>query len=169
MMTDIQFIDYLIELGGTAMQPSNEDEASYRYLPLSWNTLTDDKLILLFKGLVIYEEFLISIGQKIGSATQTKFVYNEIRKRRLDDDYSLGNWAFVSSSNPYVPLDSGNRHGATTIFEYIGWQREVADRTYQEQVDAIKRKEEKKRLKAEAHAERLKKKEERDKLLGYKK
>ena len=98
MMTDIQFIDYLIELGGTAMQPSNEDEASYRYLPLSWNTLTDDKLILLFKGLVIYEEFLISIGQKIGSATQTKFVYNEIRKRRLDDDYSLGNWAFVYSS-----------------------------------------------------------------------
>jgi len=32
----------------------------------------------------------------------------------------------------------------------------------------VKRKEEKKRLKAEAHAERLKKKEERDKLLGYK-
>jgi len=119
-MTDIHFLDYLTKLGEAGMQPSNVDEASYRYLPLSWNTLTDEKLILLFKGLVLYEEFLVSNGEKIGSATQTKFVYNEIRKRHLDDDYSLGNWAFVYSSNPYVPLDSGNRHGATTIFEHAG-------------------------------------------------
>ena len=169
MMTDIQFLDYLIELGVTSSQPSNEDNVSYRYLPKSWNTLSNEKLVQLFKGLVIYEEFLINKGDKIGSATQTKLVYYEIRKRSLDDDYSLGNWAFVYSSNPYVPLDSGNRHGATTIYEYIGWQTEFTQRTYKEKEDAINRKEEKKRLKAEAHAERLKKKEERDKLLGYKK
>lgn len=169
MMTDIQFLDYLIELGATSLQPSNEADASYRYLPKSWNTLSDEKLIQLFKGLVIYEEFLINKGEKIGSATQTKLVYYEIRKRRLDDDFSLGNWAFVYSSNPYVPLDSGNRHGATTIYEYMGWQTEFTQRISKEQEDAIKRKEEKKRLKAEAHAERLKKKEERDRLLGYKK
>ena len=169
MMTDIQFLDYLIELGVTSSQPSNEDNVSYRYLPKSWNTLSNEKLVQLFKGLVIYEEFLINKGEKIGSATQTKLVYYEIRKRCLDDDYSLGNWAFVYSSNPYVPLDSGNRHGATTIYEYMGWQTEFTQRISKEQEDAIKRKEEKKRLKAEAHAERLKKKEERDRLLGYKK
>ena len=45
----------------------------------------------------------------------------------------------------------------------------IDKRTYQEKEDAINRQEEKKRLKAEAHAKRLKKKEERDKLLGYKK
>ena len=71
-------------------------------------------------------------------------------------------------TNPYVPLDSGNRHGAQTIYEYLQWQNDYRERIINEKEDSIIRKEEKKRLKAEAHLERLKNKEERDKKLGNK-
>lgn len=92
------------------------------------------------------------MGERIGSTTDTKFVYREIENRKLDNDHSIGNWAFVFSSNPYVPLDTGNRHGAQTIYEYLEWQSSFNDRIAIEKVDADKRREEKKRQKAEAHA-----------------
>ena len=55
--------------------------------------------------------------------------------------------------NPYMSIWNGNFH----------------NRIANEKADAAKRREEKKRLKAEAHAERLRLKEIRDKELGYKK
>lgn len=171
-MTDTEFVNYLICLGKIGEDPTQGDLCSqysnYRQLDtLLWKTLSDKNLIYLFKGLVIIEEILVKKGERIGSCTQTKTIYSEIRNRHLDDDYCIGNWAFIYSSNPYVPLDTGDRHGATTIFDYLAWERELVERKKLEQEEAIKRKEEKRRLKAGAHEKRLKEKEERDKCLGY--
>ena len=53
--------------------------------------------------------------------------------------------------------------------EYFAFWCQYEERAKKEKEDAIIRREEKKHLKAEAHAERLRKKEIRDRELGYKK
>jgi hypothetical protein len=168
------YFDILIEIGKIGNLPKKdyliEHSMTERlFLSEDWKILNNEDLIYLFRGLVILEEYWFSAGIRIGSTTDTKFVYREIINRQLDNDYSIGNWAFVLSSNPYVPLDTGNRHGAQTIYEYLEWQSNYHDRIATEKIDADIRKEEKKRLKAEAHAERLRRKEIRDQELGYKK
>ena len=168
-----QYIDFLINVGESNSLPDKDTLKSTGlstrvWLPYGWETLQDKELISLFRGLVILEEYWYSHGNHIGSTTDTKFVYREIRSRQIDRDYCLGDWAFQYSTNSYVPLDTGNRHGAKTIFELLSWERDYAERVRQEKENAIKRKEEKKRLKAEAHAERLRQKEIRDKELGFK-
>lgn len=168
------YFDLLIEIGTTAILPQKDYLIEHsllerRFLPEGWEMLNNKDLINLFRGLVVLEEYWFSSGERIGSTTDTKFVYREIVNRKLDNDYSIGNWAFVFSSNPYVPLDTGNRHGAQTLYEYLEWQSSFNDRIATEKVDADERREEKKRLKAEVHLERLKRKEIRDKELGYKK
>ncbi len=173
MITE-HYYELLISIGDNNRLPESSvlaKEGVSRRVSLSgnWKSLRDDQLLLLFKGLVILEEHWFSNGEHIGSTTDTKFVYAEIQRRCLDSDYSIGNWAFQYSSNPYVPIDTGNRHGATTLYEYFEWQRAFSERIQRESEEAAKRKEEKKRLKAEAHAERLRQKELRDIRLGYKK
>jgi hypothetical protein len=173
MITE-HYHELLISIGNNNHLPESNlltKEGISRRVSLSgnWKSLSDDQLLLLFKGLVILEEYWFSNGDHIGSTTDTKFVYSEIRRRSLDSDYSIGNWAFQYSSNPYVPIDTGNRHGATTLYELFEWQRAFSERIQRESEDSAKRKEEKKRLKAEAHAERLRQKELRDIRLGYKK
>ena len=168
------YFDILIEIGRTGVVPKQDYliEHSLKkriFLPEGWKMLNNEDLINLFRGLVVLEEYWLSSGEKIGSTTDTKHVYWEMENRELDNDYSIGNWAFVFSSNPYVPLDTGNRHGAQTIYEYFEWEFNYIDRIATEKIDAVKRREEKKRLKAEAHAERLRRKEIRDQELGYKK
>ena len=168
------YFDILIEIGRNGVLPKKDymDDHSLterHFLPEGWKMLNNEDLINLFRGLVVLEEYWFSMGERIGSTTDTKYVYWEIENRKLDNDHSIGNWAFVFSSNPYVPLDTGNRHGAQTIYEYLEWQSNLNDRIATEKADDDKRREEKKRLKAEAHAERLRRKEIRDKELGYKK
>ena len=85
-----------------------------------WNVLNDEDLISYFKGVVILEEYYYPGGNGIGSATGTKFIYRTIQERHLDDNYTLANWAFQYASNPYVPFDTGNRHGAKTVQELFG-------------------------------------------------
>ena len=134
-----------------------------------WDILNDEDLIYYFRGVVILEEFYYPDGNGIGSATGTKFIYRTISNRHLDDDYALANWALQYASNPYVPFDTGNRHGAQTAQELFNWRTAYEYRVAKEREDSITRKEEMKRIKAEAHAERLRKKAERDIALGYKK
>ena len=169
-----EYFDILIEIGRTGILPKEDYVAEHslkkrHFLPEGWKLLDNEDLINLFRGLVVLEEFWFSSRERIGSTTDTKFVYREIENRQLDCDHSIGNWAFFFSSNPNVPLDRGNRHGAQTIYEYLEWQSNYHDRIATEKIDADIRKEEKKRLKAEAHAERLRRKEIRDQELGYKK
>ena len=168
------YFEILIKIGRCGTLPKTEELINNNltqriYLSGNWIILSDDNLINLFKGLVVLEEYWCKKGEKIGSTTDTKFVYHEMLKRHLDDDYSIGNWAFEYSSNSYVPLETGNRHGAKTIYDYFNWQSNLDEKKSREKIDATIRREEKKRLKAEAHAERLKKKEIRDRELGYKK
>ncbi len=73
-----------------------------------------------------------------------------------------------TASNPYVPFDTGNRHGATTAAELFEWSNSHERQRREEEVEADRRRVEKKKMKAEAHAERLRLKEIRDKELGYK-
>ena len=153
------YFGYLIEIGTKGCVPdinemSNKELLNRVFLKDGWEALNDEDLLKLFKGLVILEEYWYINGEHIGSTTDTKFVYLEIRARHLDEDYSLGNWSFIYSSNPYVPLDSGNRHGAQTIYEYLQWQNDYRERTINEKEDSTIREEEKKRLKAEAHLKR---------------
>ena len=173
-MDQNQYIKFLISIGEDNALPNGDLIAANGFstrvfLPSGWNTLQNEELISLFKGLVIIEEYWFSHDEHIGSTTDTKFVYREVLLRHLDDNYSLGDWAFQYSTNPYVPLDTGNRHGAKNIFELLSWESEFAERVRKEREDSVKSKEEKKRLKAEAHAERLRQKAIRDKQLGYKK
>jgi len=168
------YFNLLIGIGKTNTLPDSavlSDNLLTRrvFLPDGWQELPDSDLLLLFKGLVVLEEYWFTSGEHIGSTTDTKFVYRELKNRQLDDDYSIGNWAFQLSSNPYVPLDSGNRHGAETIYDYLKWEKDYASRVADEMEEAAHRREEKKRLKAEQHAKRLKEKEIRDKKLGFKK
>ena len=168
------YYDALIKFGNTHELPTAHELDQYGLskrimLPEGWKSISNANLISLFKGLVLLEEYWFTNGEHIGSTTDTKFVYREILSRGLDLNYILGDWAFQYSSNPYVPMDTGNRHGAKTIYELFDWEREYSERIIREQVDSMKKREEKKRLKAEAHAERLRQKEIRDKMLGYKK
>lgn len=132
-------------------------------------SFSDEDLLLFFRGIVIIEEFWLSMGEPIGSTTDTKFVYNEIINRGLDNYHSLGDWAFQYSSNPYVPLDNSNHHGAVTIYDYLRWEEYSRRRNAIQdkiQEEAHQKALERKRLKALEHAQR---KEKRDRELGFKK
>lgn len=130
-----------------------------------WNILSNDDLICYFKGVVLLEEFLFPGGIGLGSATSTKFIYRTIQERHLDDNMSLAQWSFEVNTNSYCPFDG---RSGRTVQEHFQNIRKKAFLQAQEINDAIKRKEEKKKQKAEAHAERLRQKEIRDKELGYK-
>ena len=169
-----KYFDFLIETGRRSVLPeekilSDNGLTSRVLLPDGWSLFDDSGLIALFKGIVILEEYWFTTEGHIGSTTDTKFVYHEILARGIDPDYQIGNWAYQYSSNPYVPMDSGNRHGTTTIQELLSWRAAFADRVRKEKEESIIKKAEKKKRKSETHAERLKRKEIRDRELGYKK
>ena len=134
-----------------------------------WSTFSNEDLIYFFRGIVIIEEFWLKRGKRIGSTTDTKFIYREIINRGLDAHHTLGDWAFQYSSNPYVPLDNSNHHGAITIYDYLRWKEDSRKRNAIQaeiQEEAHRKALERKRLNAEAHAKR---KEIRDKERGFKK
>ena len=178
-MTIGEYFKFVIEVGKRIMRiPTIEDFQSngikericlgtdYSQI---WSTFSNEDLIYFFRGIVIIEEFWLNRGERIDSTTDTKFIYRDIVDRGLDAYHTLGDWAFQYSSNPYVPLDNSNHHGAITIYDYLRWEdnsrrRNAIQATIQ---DAAHRKAlERKRLNAEAHAKR---KEIRDKERGFKK
>ena len=106
-----EYFDILIEIGRTGIHPKEDYLAEHslkkrHFLPEGWKLLNNEDLTNLFRGLVVLEEYWLSSGERIGSTTDTKCVYREMENRQLDSDHSIGNWAFVFSSNPYVPPDS---------------------------------------------------------------
>ncbi|MBO7637150.1 MAG: rod shape-determining protein [Paludibacteraceae bacterium] len=125
-----------------------------------WVVLTNEELVDYFKGVVLLEEYYWPGGNGIGSATSTMFIYRTILERHLDDDYSIGDWAIQHTSNPYVPLGWCKR--GSTMAETYEMQKAISNRIENEKIESVRRKEELKQKKAEEHAERLRKKEERD-------
>jgi hypothetical protein len=88
----------------------------------NWDDFSNEEIIFLFRGVVISER-LYRDGLGCGSASPAIQIYQVIRDRGLDNDYKLGDWAFQYSVNEYIPLGFGNRHGASTIYDYLEWKR----------------------------------------------
>lgn len=84
--------------------------------------LTDNDLLNLFKGIVLFE---LKYSKTVmgdcgyGSTTPAPYIYAIIEKRGIDKDLQWANWAFQNSDNPYIPFGSRNRFGAKTAHEYI--------------------------------------------------
>ena len=93
-------------------------------------------LINLFRGLVICEK---ELKWHCGSTTPAAHLYQDIKNRGLDPDYSLADWAFQYSDNEYVPFGF-IRHGERTAYEYIQWKEDYHNRIIQEQIDKEGRK-----------------------------
>ena len=81
-------------------------------------TLTNDMLILVFKGIVVVEKHF---QWKHCSAATGVYMYKEIQKRKLDTNLELANWSFLYSDNSYIPFGSaGNiRFKSKNAYDYI--------------------------------------------------
>lgn len=170
-MTMEEYLTIPIQIGREGIIPDYAKDNGKALVPKwnnEWDILSDKDLLHYFKGCVLLEEYLYPEGKGIGSATSTKFIYHTIQERHLDEDWSLADWAMRTASNPYVPFDTGNRHGATSAAELFGWRNSYERQCRREKVEAEQRRAEKKKQKAEAHMERLRLKEIRDKELGFK-
>lgn len=121
--------------------PMGTSEAYHIYDILKPAILSDQELVLVFKGLVIAEKML---AWHCGSTSPAAHMYQDIRARHLDSDYSLADWAFQYSDNEYVPFGF-IRHGEKTAYEYLDWREEFHNRLAQEQADALLRKEQRKK------------------------
>ena len=81
-------------------------------------TLTNDMLILVFKGIVVVEKHF---QWRHCSAATGVYMYKEIQKRKLDTNLELANWSFLYSDNSYIPFGSaGNiRFKSKNAYDYI--------------------------------------------------
>jgi hypothetical protein len=95
-----------------------------------WGSKSDEDLVALFTGLVIAEGFY---RETCGSTTITAHIYREIRKRQLDDDHVLANFAFTHASNEYTPL-GGIRHGQSML-EHLKFYSDLELRREQERLN----------------------------------
>lgn len=122
-----------IGLGEKCVSPT--DVLFFRVVINSFQNLysitNDDEIIYVFKGTVICEKYFGSCG----SATPASRIYDEIRRRGLDTNYTLADWAFQYSDNEYIPFGF-IRHGEKTAYEYIQWRENLYARIAQEQLGA---------------------------------
>jgi hypothetical protein len=95
-----------------------------------WGSKSDEDLVALFTGLVIAEGFY---RETCGSTTITAHIYREIRKRQLDDNHVLANFAFTHASNEYTPL-GGIRHGQSML-EHLKFYCDLELRREQERLN----------------------------------
>lgn len=115
--------------------PNGSNAYSLYHNDLSAQFDSED-LINLFRGLVICEK---ELKWHCGSTTPAAHLYQDIKNRGLDQDYSLADWAFQYSDNEYVPFGF-IRHGERTAYEYIQWREDYHNRIIQEQIDKEGRK-----------------------------
>ena len=115
----------LIEIG--TVQEINSEQKLYlskldeinRQTNKVWNSiiidLDDENLVKLYKGIVIVEKELKWIG---GSVAGGIWVYKEISKRKIDENFLIGDWTLSITNNSYLPFGSTN-YDAKTIVEYF--------------------------------------------------
>jgi hypothetical protein len=99
------------------------------------NTLSDNELVLLFKGIVLTEKTLKWRG---GSVSGGIWIYKKITDRMLDPDYHLADWALKNTSNPYIPFGSLNG-GARNVLEYFERQQRHVHKKEMEKISREKR------------------------------
>ncbi len=85
-------------------------------------TVENDDLILLFKGLVLAES---RFGLKGGSVASSISIYRIITERSLDMTGEIANWALNNTSNDYVPFGTSN-YGQRSIAELKVFKAEKA-------------------------------------------
>lgn len=133
--------EILIEIGNTLKIDSNYrvvlsklDEIN-RQTNQFWHSeiknLDDEKLISLFKGIVLVEKELNWIG---GSVAGGIWIYKEIIKRNLDANYSLANWTLSITNNPYLPFGSTN-YESKSILEYFERKTNIYHRKELEKIN----------------------------------
>lgn len=95
-----------------------------RQLGQSWRAIvaviSDNELLLIFKGLVTLEREIKWMG---GSAAGAIWVYDVIRQRGLDKDYSIADYGFKNCDNPYIPFGN-SYHGIRKVEDYFSFQAE---------------------------------------------
>ena len=127
-------LDYIPNL--SILYPQNGSNAYGLYHNDLSTQFDSEDLINLFRGLVICEK---ELKWHCGSTTPAAHLYQDIKNRGLDPDYSLADWAFQYSDNEYVPFGF-IRHGERTAYEYIQWEEDYHNRIIQEQIDKEGRK-----------------------------
>ena len=110
-----KYIDILYNLGESlsldeesSQTLTNIDKGYYINYIVNWerNTiqnLLDIELVNIFKGLIIAEQCYTDL---CGSASVGIYLYQEIEKRRLDNDFQIANWAYIKTNNGYIPFGS---------------------------------------------------------------
>jgi hypothetical protein len=88
--------------------------------------LSDNDLILLFKGLVLIENELKWIG---GSVAGAIWIYRVIIERNLDKDYEIADFGLRNCQNSYVPFGN-SYYGIRTIQDYFFYMETKARRSY---------------------------------------
>ena len=97
--------------------------------------LSDTDVVNLFKGIVLAEKTLNWIG---GSVAGGVWIYRNIQKRKLDNDYQIANWALMTTDNSYIPFGSLN-HSKKNVVDYHLMKQEFSHRKAIEQILREKR------------------------------
>jgi len=86
------------------------------------DSVDNDELILLFKGLILAE---CRFGLKGGSVASAISIYRIISDRSLDLTGEIANWALNNTNNNYVPFGTSN-YGQRSIAELKFFKAEKA-------------------------------------------
>jgi hypothetical protein len=92
--------------------------------------LSSTEIISLFKGVVIVEKDLQWTG---GSVSAGIWIYRVIKNRKLDEDYSIANWALKITDNEYIPFGSSN-YCKKNVVDYFLKKQEFS---YKKEIDKL--------------------------------
>ena len=103
----------------------NKDEASffigYYYHSERFKQLDERQLLLVFIGLVVYEEkFRFSCGSTSPAAWCYRELLNRVDTGKFDREliYDIGDWAAKYSTNPYVPMGTRRNYGPRDYYKF---------------------------------------------------
>ena len=135
----------LILIGKTQTIESNQNDYLSQFdninrlTPQIWNAslnkLSDNNIIKLFKGIVLTEKTLKWTG---GSVAGGIWIYKEIERRKIDNDYQIANWALMTTNNPCIPFGSIN-HSKKNVVDYFLMRQEFSHRQEIEKISKEKR------------------------------
>lgn len=145
MKLENKHIETLMLIGKTQIIESNQNDYLSqsdninRLSPQIWNVffneLSDNNIIKLFKGIVLTEKTLKWTG---GSVAGGIWIYKEIERRKIDNDYQIANWALMTTNNPYIPFGSIN-HSKKNVVDYFLMKQEFSHKQEVEKITKEKR------------------------------
>jgi len=91
----------IVGLGIDCIEPITKHQFIKTVSYLNLNDLTDNNLILVYKGIILAES---TKNWYDGSVDVSIPVYFEIKRRGLDKDLMIADFALRHTSNPYIPF-----------------------------------------------------------------